>query len=233
MKSILSVLSLVTCALLSISTHAQGNILPDPTTGQFCQSVQKIMASTDRGGDITLFTDMPSYRHSKPSVDPHRIYQVVTYDGQVPIMVSCKMKGAAHLRSAYGEDAAGEQLFCPEITRRVKTQAIAELQRENKPEAAKAVKAFIIDENEPYITGQKYLSDFKLSYRNDDGTVHFNTPGLFQDYDSWVTWFLPEKFQGQVYCHIATVAYMKAVATGETEPGTIITTEEDAPVTPR
>ena len=33
-------------------------------------------------------------------------YQVVTYDGQMPIMVSCKIKGAAHIRSAYGADAA-------------------------------------------------------------------------------------------------------------------------------
>jgi len=148
-------------------------------------------------------------------------------------MVSCKIKGAAHLRSAYGEDAAGEQLFCPEIARRVKAQAITELRQEGNMEAAEAAEAFVIDENEPFMTGRDYLSDFELSYRGDDGAIHFNTPGLFHDYDSWTTWILPENFEGQAYCHIATVTYMKLVATGESEPGTIITTADDAPVTPR
>ncbi len=74
---------------------------------------------------------MPEYRHSKPSPDPLMTYQVVTYDGQMPIMVSCKIKGAAHIRSAYGEDAAGEQQYCPTVARMVKAQAIAELKRAN------------------------------------------------------------------------------------------------------
>lgn len=218
---------------LITSANADVDRLPEPTSTEFCQAVQKIMASTDRAGDNTMFTDMPEYRHSKPSADPHRIYQVVTYDGQRPIMVSCKIKGAAHLQSAYGEDAAGEQLFCPEIARRVKEQAIAGLRQENNLDAAKVAEAFVIDENEPFMTGRDYLSDFPLSYRGDDGAIHFNTPGLFHDYDSWTTWILPANFEGQAYCHIATVAYMKAVATGEVEPGTMMTTADDAPVTPQ
>jgi hypothetical protein len=39
-------------------------------------------------------------------------------------------------------------------------------------------------------------------------------------------------FEGQTYCHIATVDYMKAVATGEIEPGTVMTTADDAPTQP-
>ncbi|HJP38345.1 MAG TPA: hypothetical protein QF499_04330 [Gammaproteobacteria bacterium] len=217
---------------LALSVHAANNPLANPTSTEFCQAVQRIMASTDRAGEVKLFTDMPEYRHSKPSVNPHNIYQVVSYDGQLPIMVSCKIKGAAHLRSAYGDDAAGEQLFCPEIARRVKTQAIDELTKEGDAAAAAATEAFVIDDNEPFMTGRDYLSDFELSYRDDDGAVHFNTPGLFHDYDSWTTWILPENFEGQAYCHIATVAYMKGVAKGEIEPGTLMTTADDAPVTP-
>ncbi|MDP6675290.1 MAG: hypothetical protein QGH93_10665 [Gammaproteobacteria bacterium] len=232
MRSVLCIALFLVLMSLAVPAYTANDALPDPTSTDFCQAVQKIMASTDRAGEITLFTDMPEYRHSKPSADPHNIYQVVTYAGQRPIMVSCKIKGAAHLRSAYGEDAAGEQLYCPEIARRVKAQAIADLHQENNPEAAKTLAAFVIDENEPFITGREYLADFPLSYTGDDGAVHLNTPGLFQDYDSWVTWFLPANYQGQAYCHIATAAYMKAVATGEIEPGTVITTADDAPVTP-
>ena len=212
-----------------LATQAQ--TLPAPGSTQFCVVVQKILASTELEGTSTLFTDMPAYRASKPSPDPLMIYQVVTYAEQRPIMVSCKVKTAAHLRATYGEAAAGEQRFCPDVTRLVRAQAVAELQAEDPAAAAKAT-AFLIDENEPYITGQSYLAEFALSYVADDGTVHINSPGLFQNYDHWITWFLPDRFQGQSYCHIASVDYMKALATGEMEPGTIVTTTEDAPVMP-
>ncbi len=228
-----SCVSLLTALLtVSVSVPARSDALPDPTSTGFCQTVQQILSSTDRAGENTLFTDMPEYRHSKPSADPHRIYQVVTYAGQQPIMVSCKVKGAAHLRSAYGEAAAGEQLNCPEITRRVRTQAAGELRAAGNAEAARAAEAIVIDDDEPYITGQQYLSEFALSYRGDDGAIHVSSPGLFHDYDSWTTWILPARFVGQTYCHIATAAYIKALATGATEPGTMIGTGDDAPVTP-
>jgi hypothetical protein len=214
---------------MPLATQAQ--TLPAPDSAQFCVMVQKILAGTELEGTSTLFTDMPAYRASKPSPDPLMIYQVVTYAGQRPIMVSCKVKTAAHLRATYGETAAGEQLFCPEVTRLVQIQAVAELQAYDPAAAAKAA-AFVVDENEPFITGQSYLSEFELSYVADDGAVHFNSPGLFQNYDHWITWFLPDRFQGQSYCHIASVDYMKALATGEMQPGTIITTVDDAPVTP-
>lgn len=207
--------------------------LPAPTSTGYCVAVQKILANTTLTGNNTLFTDMPSYRHSKPFVNPLRIYQVVTYAGQRPIMVSCKVKTAAHLRAAYGEKAAGRQLFCPDIARQVQAQAVADLRQANQAAAAARAAAFIIDENEPYTTGQSYLADFQLSYRGEDGAVHINSPGLFQNYDSWITWFLPERVQGQSYCHLATVDYFKALATGDMQPGTTVTTAENAPVTPR
>lgn len=232
--SIASCVSL-SAALLAVfaAVPARGDTMPNPTSTEFCQAVQQILSSTDRAGENTLFTDMPEYRHSKPSADPHRIYQVVTYDGRKPIMVSCKVKGAAHLRSVYGEAAAGKQLTCPAITQRVRAQAAAELRAEGNTEAAQAVEAIVIDNNEPYLTGQQYLSDFALSYRGDDGAVHVSSPGLFHDYDSWTTWILPARFVGQAYCHIATAAYLKALATGAIEPGTMIGTADDAPVTPK
>jgi len=90
-----------------------------------------------------------------------------------------------------------------------------------------------VEDNEPYLTGRDYLADFELSFKSDDGTVHLNSFGLFQNYDSWITRFLPWQVQGQSYCHVATVDYVKALATGEVKPGLVITTADDAPVTPR
>ena len=207
--------------------------LPAPMSAEFCVAVQQRLASTTLKGNNTLFTDMASYRHSKPSVEPFNIYQIVTYAGRRPIMVSCKMKTAAHLRAAFGEQAAGKQRHCPDITREIRARAVAELRQAILPAAAEKAAALMIDENEPYVTGSAYLADFPLSYRAPDGAVHLNSPGLFQDYDSWITPLLPAIFKGQSYCHLATVEYIKALATEEMKPGTVVTTADDAPVNPR
>lgn len=221
---------LLACAILC--SPAASLALPPPDSGEFCIEVQKILADTDLQGDITVFTDMPAYRHSKPMVEPLAIFQVVSYAGKRPIMVSCKVKTAAHLRAAHGAEAAGEQRFCADITRRVQAQAVEELRQSGQEAAARAAAGFVVEENEPYTTGRSYLADFQLSFLGADGRIHLNSPGLFQDYDSWVTMLLPERFQGQSYCHIASVDYIKALATGEMAPGTVMTTADDAPVTP-
>jgi len=211
---------------------AQAAELPDPTDPNFCQAVQKVMSSTEKQSTNMVFTDMPEYRHSKPKVDPLQTFQVVTYDGQLPVMVSCKIKGAAHIRDAYGDDAAGEQQYCPDITTLLQLQAVADLNAAGQADAAAKAAAIVIDQNEPFMTGRDYLSDFELSYVGDDGATHIQSPGLFHDYDSWMTLILPENFEGQAYCHLATPAYIKALANGEKEPGTMMTTADDAPVTP-
>ncbi len=226
-------LFLTVSVVLSQAAFAQDVVLPEPTDPNFCQAVQKFMSNTEVESENTLFTDMPEYRHSKPMVNPLQTFQVVSYAGSTPIMVSCKIKGAAHIRSAFGEDAAGEQLFCPDVERVLQAQAVAGLKLAGLKEAAAKAEAFVIDNNEPFMTGRDYLADFELSYTGPDGAVHIQSPGLFHDYDGWSTWILPEKFEGQAYCHLATPAYLSALATGQMEPGTQMTTADDAPVTPQ
>ncbi|MGI9309859.1 MAG: hypothetical protein ACR2P6_11390, partial [Gammaproteobacteria bacterium] len=158
-----SIQSLIPALLtvLSFSAHAA---LPEPTSDQYCQDVQKFMANTEVEGNNEVFDNMPDYRASKPSPNPLMIYQVVTYRGSLPIMVSCKVKGAAHIREAFGQDKAGEQLYCPAVVRQVQADAVAELEAEGNAEAAAIAKAFVVDEDEPFMTGRDYLADFELSY---------------------------------------------------------------------
>lgn len=206
--------------------------LPEPTSGAYCQAAQRILASTTLEGTITLFTDMPEYRHSKPAANPHRIYQVVTWNGQLPVVVSCKVKTAAHLRAVYGPEAAGTQRTCREVTSRARERAVAELRAAGLAEAADRAAAMVLDDNEPYTTGQAYLADFVPAYVDTAGATHLISPGLFQDYDSWITRFLPWQVRGQHYCHTPTADYIKALATGEQQPGLVVTTADDAPVNP-
>ena len=176
---------------------------------------------------------MPSYRHSKPAVQPLQLYQIVTYAGSIPIVVSCKMKTAAHLRARYGAESAGGQRFCPDIAGLLLRQAADELRREDNADAAARAAAFIVDRDEPFITGQAYLNDFRTIYRGEDGAIHVSSPGLYQNYDSWFTAILPEWLRGQSYCHLATVESLKAVAMGKMAPGATITTGDNAPTRPR
>jgi len=180
-----------------------------------------------------LFTDMAEYRASKPMVNPLQTFQVVQYSGQLPIMVSCKVKGAAHIRSVHGEEAAGEQKFCPEVARELQQLAVAELRQAGETQAAETAAGFVIDNIEPYITGQSYLGDFQLSYMDDEGVTHLSSPGLFHNYESWTRWIIPERLAGQVYCHLATPAYIKALAMGTMAPGIVMTAVDEAPVTPQ
>jgi hypothetical protein len=217
--------------ILAIPANAQNAALPDPTSSDFCVAVQHILADTEIAATNEIFPHMPDYRHSKPSPNPLMIYQVVTYDDVGPIVVSCKVKTADHIRAEYGEDAAGEQRYCPEITRMVQAQAVAELQQWN-PEAAAAAQAFVIDESEPFMMGSSYLADFQSSYVGEDGAIHFQSPGLQTNWEDWLIWVMPNRLRGQTYCHLPTVAYMKRVAAGTTEPGATITTVDDAPTQP-
>ena len=213
--------------------HSDAARFPSATSEAFCIALQHFLADTRLPAQNTLFTEMPAYRASKPSVNPLTIYQIVTYQGALPVAVSCKVKTADHLRAAYGNQSAGIQRYCPAATAQLQRQAVTELQTENRPEAAAVASRFIVEDNAPFMTGQSYLQSFELSFRSDSGGIHLNSPGLQTNWDNWLLWIMPDYLRGQTYCHLPTVDYLKALATGVIEPGTLITTADDAPNSPR
>ena len=217
---------------LAAGVQAADRELPDPTTPAYCQAVQEIMANTSQQADVIIFDNMDEYRGSKPEPNPLKIFQVVTYDDKRPVMVSCKVKAADHLRATFGESAAGKQEICAAVSRITQAQAVRELEQEYPEAAAQRAREFVIDENEPYLAGQSYLGEFELSYTDAQGNVHIQSPGLQTDWDNWLIWLFPNRVRGQTYCHLATVPYMKALATGAVEPGTVMITTDDARTIP-
>ena len=215
---------------LAIVSAAQP--LPPSTDASYCGAVQQVLAATTVTPDNTLFADMPSYRHSKPMIRPLTTYQVVSYVGRVPVMVSCKIKSASHIRAEYGDEAVGEQQFCAAITRLNQQAAVNELRGAGDQAAADKAAAIVVDDTEPGLTGRHYLSAFELSYVGEEGSLHVPSPGLYHDYDSWMTWILPEMLEGQMYCHIPSNEYFQALATGALQPGSLMTTADDAPTSP-
>ncbi len=211
---------------------AANGTLPAATSAEFCVAMQRRMAGTVLTGNNRVFDDMAEFRHSKPSIRPFEIFQVVSYDGALPIRISCKMKTAAHLRAEYGEKAAGMQRSCPDMTRVLQAQAVETLRSTGRAAAADKAAGFVVDEDEPYVAGRSFLASYALSERAADGRVHLRSIGLYQDYDSWITMLLPKFLQGQSYCHVPTMEYLVALATDAVQPGTIVTTEDGASVAP-
>jgi uncharacterized protein YbjQ (UPF0145 family) len=228
-----SSLLLLMAAMASTAGYSAQPLLPSPESSEFCQRAQQLLAGTLLLSDNRVFTNMAEYRHSKPMIDPLKTYQVVAYQATTPILVSCKLKGAAHIRAAYGESAAGKQQPCSSVTRIAREQAITELQAEGNVTGADAVRAMVVENNEPAITGYSYLADYELSYVDTNDVLHINSNWKLNDYDSWLTWVLPEALEGQNYCNIPTVEYIKGLAAGSITSGTIITTDDDAQVTPQ
>ena len=61
--------------------------------------------------------------------------------------------------------------------------------------------------------------------QDEAGNVHLASPGLFQNYDSWITPILPDDFAGPLYGHTASHAYVMALATEKLQPGWVMDAE--------
>ena len=211
--SILAALMLIVCAGM-----ASAATLPATATDTFCTAVQEILAETTVPSELTVYADMAAFRRSKPTPRPLTISQVVTLDKQGrPKMVSCKVKSADHIRAEYGKAAAGEQLYCREITVMVHAKIVAKLEAE-APELAATVRGYIIEPDEPHTTGRMYLSPFPLAFADNEGNLHINTQSLQVDWDDWRFYIMPNVLRGQTYCHLITPEYLEALARGQAQP---------------
>jgi hypothetical protein len=188
------------------------------TTDTFCADVQKILTGTDLESDLTVYEDIAAYRKSKLTLPPLAGSQYVWLDERNrPKMVSCKIKSADHLRDEYGEDAAGEQRPCRDITLLVQDMVAGKLEVED-PSLAATVRAYAIEPDVPFTTGRAYLTPFPLAFQDADGQLHIHTQSLQIDWLDYKWILMPYTLRGQTYCHIITPEHMEALARGEAQP---------------
>lgn len=189
---------------------------PDGELTDFCSGVQRVLAGTVIPSINTVFTDEGEFRASKPSVDPLKTYQHVTYQQDRPKMISCKVKAADHLVAQYGSKAAGPQRPCRDITVMIHDRVIDYFERTD-PRQTDAARAIVIDPDEPFLTGGSWLSEFPLSYRGDDGAIHINTQSLQIDWQDWRFWIMPNRLRGHTYCHLIAPAHLVALISGDAQ----------------
>ncbi len=191
-------------ALLSAKALATGTWDIDT----FCSEVQRVTAGTSVKANLTIHETSWDYRHSKPGIEPVEIHQYVTPDRQGrPKMISCKVKSVDHLKSAYGQQAAGKQGTCEQVTRSVVEQA-----RAGAGPKAPDVR---VDPEEQVWTGSSYLAPFELLSRDSSGTLHVHTRYMRIDWDDWRWYVMPDKVRGHLYCHVIAPEYIARLLQGE------------------
>ena len=208
-------LYLLLMASYSVAGNPVSATLPEAVSGNFCRQVQKRLAGTTLASRNTVHEDLETFRKSRPVAEPLQIFQHTTIVRGLPLVVSCKVKSADNLQAVYGAQAAGPQAFCSGITRQLVAQAEQQLLTAGEAEAAAKLRQFVIDDDEPYMTGSSYLSDYAPIYRHADGRLHIASPGLHINWESWWRYIMPDQLLGQSYCHLVTVNYLKAVARGD------------------
>ena len=193
-------------------------VLPATTTDTFCADVQKILADTEIESDLTVYSDIAPYRKSKLTARPLTNSQFVTLDDRLrPKMVSCKVKAADHIREEYGEDVAGAQRPCRDITLMIQGSVARKLESEG-PLLAATVRSYVIEPDEPFTTGSAYLTPFPLTFQGAEGELHINTQSLQIDWLDYKWILMPYILRGQTYCHLITPEHMEALARGEAQP---------------
>jgi hypothetical protein len=193
-------------------------VLPATTTDSFCADVQKILAGTKIESNLTVYPDIASFRKSKLMARPLDNSQYVTFDDRrQPKMVSCKVKSADHISDEYGDDAAGEQRPCRDITLMVQDTVARKLESED-PILAATVRSYVIEPDEPFTTGREYLTPFPLTFQGANGKLHIHTQSLQIDWLDYKWILMPYILRGQTYCHLITPEHIEALARGEAQP---------------
>jgi hypothetical protein len=209
---------LLTALLVCWAGQLSGTNLPATTTDRFCAEVQKILAGTELESDLVVYEDIAAYRKSKLTLPPLGGSQYVWLDDRDgPKMLSCKVKSADHLRDEYGEDVAGEQRPCRDITLMVQGMVAEKFEAED-PSLAATVRDYVIEPDVPFTTGRAYLTPFPLTYQDADGQLHVHTQSLQIDWLDYKWILMPYTLRGQTYCHIIAPEHLEALARGEAQP---------------
>jgi hypothetical protein len=211
-------LGLLIALLMCWASPLFATVLPATTTDSFCADVQKILADTDVESILTVYSDIAPYRKSKLTGRPLTNSQFVTLDDRRrPRMVSCKVKAADHIKDEYGDDTAGEQRPCRDITLMIQDIVARKLESED-PLLAATVRSYVIEPDEPFNTGRAYLTPFPLTFTGADGKLHLHTQSLQIDWLDYKWILMPYTLRGQTYCHLITPEHMEALARGEAQP---------------
>lgn len=190
----------------------------------FCAWAQGIIASTALVPEVIIHSDHEAFVESKPSDTPFVVHQFFSAPlADVPQMntvVSCKMRTSerinhAHMPAAAEQPAAGPETSCDVIHSSMLEAAIAAA-----PAGAVALdhERWVIEPEDTRYIGPRWLQPwpFKAVSRGEGGKLHLHSRSLYAPHSWWMP--MPERFQGNYYCHLVAPEYLHALVAGDIPP---------------
>ncbi|WGL16841.1 hypothetical protein PVT68_00735 [Microbulbifer bruguierae] len=199
--------------------------------------MQQFIAGTTLSAQTRLYAvgdyDV-GFKKSKPTAKPLVTHQFVGYkladtEQPFPVTVSCKLKTAERIRTAYaegdgrGEDpplAAEEDRTCQQWTAALLDAVYEDLQRATDGEGEEVAETALTresirleDEDNVYI-GPLWVRAFPYQPAYQESSVLvLRSKALHAEYSRWIP--MPDSFMGTHYCHSIAPEYLRALVLGE------------------
>lgn len=209
-------------ALVASTMSAQGVFAADgkaAITDTFCTSMQTSIMGNTVPAQNMVHPDYQSFVLSKASVDPLRNEQFTTTgeDG-LPRMVSCKFKSPDHIQEVYGEDKVNsEAKTCAAINQENVAAVLASLSLDENERRVFSDEQIVFEEDISVMTGQSWTQPFTFVYRGGEGDLHIQSKRMQIDWGNLLFKMAPDRFRGNLYCHLIAPEFAKALILGEVD----------------
>ncbi len=187
--------------------------LPD-----FCSSAQQMIGATTLRSSNIVHADYQAFVLSKPKVRPLETEQFYWYENADPSrlkMISCKMKTTDHLRTEYGDSAAGAEGLCGQVNQHSLDAAVLALRRERHgPLNYGGGRKIVFDPEEITNMGPEWLKPHEIAWEDASGVLHVQSRAMRNDWLDPRYAKSPPQFRGTRYCHLMAPDYFKRLLTG-------------------
>ncbi len=198
-----------------LSLHARADAgLPD------CALAQQVIAGTELVPEVQYPADFDAFVESKSFDTPFVVQQFLSnpHPESPGLMrtLSCKMRTAERINAAHTSDAALPQAIgdssCSAVTRALLERAMAAVP---PAEQALNMNRFTIAEEQATYMGPMWLDPWPFHAASVDaaGQVTLQSRALYVPRAWWIP--LPERFQGNYYCHLISPSYLRSIIRGE------------------
>jgi hypothetical protein len=222
--------------LASCSDVPSDDVADVPSVEEYCLVAQRIVTQTDHPVDLVVRETFDGFVKSKAIIPDgdNAIPEIQQFnwfgaDGSV-IGVSCKMKSADHLNLVYGDGTAGPDGACQDMNRYV-FESLRIAKDDYRYER------IVFDPTEQPQTrgvppveggaGPQWLQSYVATEVDADNALVVKTKGFRVDFLDPRFEKAPARFRGVHYCHFVAPGYLRAVVTGQADPGIEIGGEVD------
>jgi pimeloyl-ACP methyl ester carboxylesterase len=190
---------------------------------EFCKEAQRVVSRTDVIGDVTVHAEFYDFVKSKTSIDPLSLHAFVWADDHGgAVAISCKLKSADHLNTAFGAGVAGPDGLCQDLNRVTVDQVRATLREPIDRHVVLDEDEDVFSDEDPPSTGRAWLEPFELTYDDDAENLHVRAKGFRVDWTDPRFAMLDGRVRGVHYCHFIAPAYLRDVLTGRANPGATV-----------